>query len=55
MSTTFYTVAYSVWEALKKAAPLLIGWDNLQEPDEGGVIRVTVDGHRYDISVRRVD
>lgn len=53
MSTTFYTVAYSVWEALRKAP--LIGWDIIQEPDPQGVVRATVDGHKYEITVRRVD
>lgn len=52
MSTTFFTVAYSIWEALKKQP--LIGW-TLQEPDQNGVIRVTVDDHPYEITVRRVD
>lgn len=53
MSTTFYTVAYSVWEALRKAP--LIGWDIIEEPDPKGVVRATVEGHKYEITVRMVD
>ena len=53
MSTTFFTVACSVYEALRKA--LLIGWDIIEEPDPNGVVRATVDGHKYEITVRMVD
>ena len=53
MSTTFFTVAFSVYEALRKA--FLIGWDIIQEPDSNGVVRATVDGHKYEITVRKVD
>lgn len=52
MSSTFYTIAYTIWEALKTAAPL--GW-TMHEPDNNGLIITTVDGHSYEISVRRVD
>ena len=53
MSTTFFTVAFSVYEALRKAP--LIGWDIIEEPDQKGVVRATVEGHKYEITVRRLD
>ena len=51
MSFTFYTIAHTIWEAPKTAAPL--GW-TMHEPDHNGRIIATVDGHRYEISARSV-
>ena len=51
MSFTFYTIAHTICEALKTAAPL--GW-TMHEPDHNGRIIATVDGHRYEISARSV-
>ena len=52
MRSTFYTIAYTIWEALKTADPL--GW-TMHEQDNNGRIIATVDWHSYEISARRVD
>lgn len=50
MSTTFYTVAYGIFEQIRNN----IFW-TVHEPDQNGTIRLLIDGHNYRVRIERED
>lgn len=50
MSTTFYTIAYEIFQQIRNN----IFWI-VHEPTPNGIIKMTIDGHNYTIRVERDD